>query len=309
MSTPQQPELARSGRGASDPKSAKSHADAPLEATGPEGPIPADNAPGHHPAVEQDKPAGPPPRPRTAASKEAVRAGARAADAEERSERSSRPPLAKRTTSKRSKAAPARTRPVPVTGGPAAELSGQAAPGNGSARSIASTVAVAGGPAADLSAELADTSPTGRDAVVSQLRPRRERRPTQTLRFPFAFERRVLPLSMLAGVVPLTSGVELDADTLRIRFGLWKLTTPLDNVAGVSVTGPYQLLRVAGPPHLSLSDSGITFATNTRRGVCVSFHEPVPAALPVPLLRHGAATVTVVEPDAFADALRRRMTM
>ena len=37
MSTPQQPDLARSGRGATDPRSAKAHTDAPPAETGPEG--------------------------------------------------------------------------------------------------------------------------------------------------------------------------------------------------------------------------------------------------------------------------------
>jgi hypothetical protein len=303
MSTPQQPDLTRSGRGASDPESAKSHADTPPEAKGPEGPIPADNAPGHHPVVEQDKPTGPPPRPKTSASKDAVRAGARASETTDGP--ATKPPLAKRKPSKRTKATSTRPRTVSVSGGPAAELSGRAAPGE-RPDAIDATAQVTGGPASELAGLV---NAARQEAVVSQLRPRHERRPTQTLRFPFAFERRVLPFSLFAGVLPLTSGVELDADSLRIRFGVWSLTTPLDNVADVSLTGPYQLLRVAGPPHLSLRDTGITFATNTRRGVCVAFHEPVPAALPVPLLRHKAATITVVEPEAFADALRRRMTM
>jgi hypothetical protein len=57
MSTPQQPELRRSGRGQTDPASAK--ADATTEAPSDEGPtgsIPEANRPGHHPEHEQDRP-------------------------------------------------------------------------------------------------------------------------------------------------------------------------------------------------------------------------------------------------------------
>ena len=59
MSTPQQPELRRSGRGATDPASTKAAVDAGDGGAdlGASGPIPEDNRPGHHPEVEQDKPA------------------------------------------------------------------------------------------------------------------------------------------------------------------------------------------------------------------------------------------------------------
>ena len=63
MAKPQQPELHRSGKGATDPASAKAAAEVGGAggATGPTGPIPEDNLPGHHPEQEQDKPEGPPP--------------------------------------------------------------------------------------------------------------------------------------------------------------------------------------------------------------------------------------------------------
>jgi hypothetical protein len=56
MSKPQQPELARSGHGATDPASVKSAPPVDARVSGDAGPIPADNVPGHHPDHEQDKP-------------------------------------------------------------------------------------------------------------------------------------------------------------------------------------------------------------------------------------------------------------
>ena len=58
MSKPQQPELHRSSKGATDPASVKSNADLAENpgASGAAGPIPEDNQPGHHPEHEQDKP-------------------------------------------------------------------------------------------------------------------------------------------------------------------------------------------------------------------------------------------------------------
>lgn len=59
MSTPQQNEVRRSTHNAADPDapaSALTAASPPTEGSGG-GPVPEDNKPGHHPEVEQDKPA------------------------------------------------------------------------------------------------------------------------------------------------------------------------------------------------------------------------------------------------------------
>lgn len=57
MTNPQQPELRRSGRGATDEDSAKSKASSNLPPDdGDVAPVPPDNQPGHHPDQEQDKP-------------------------------------------------------------------------------------------------------------------------------------------------------------------------------------------------------------------------------------------------------------
>ena len=59
MTKPQQPELRRSGKGATDQDSAKLQVDEDVSADSAPGRIPADNRPGHHPDQEQDKPAPP----------------------------------------------------------------------------------------------------------------------------------------------------------------------------------------------------------------------------------------------------------
>ena len=121
--------------------------------------------------------------------------------------------------------------------------------------------------------------------------------------FAFEFDPRVAPLSYAVGVTPWTSKVEVRDGELCVRFGIWSLTTELDNIEAAEVTGPYQWLKIAGPPRLSLSDRGITFATTTRRGVCIKFREPV--SVLVPLLKHPALTVTVDDPDALVRLLTR----
>jgi hypothetical protein len=59
MPKPQQPELRRSGYGATSDDSAKikaATAEEKAATKGTDGPIPEDNRPGHHPEHEQDKP-------------------------------------------------------------------------------------------------------------------------------------------------------------------------------------------------------------------------------------------------------------
>lgn len=126
-----------------------------------------------------------------------------------------------------------------------------------------------------------------------------------TGRHPFLFEPLLLPLAAAVGATPWTTWVEVGPDDLEVRFGPWSLRTPLGNVADAAVTGPYRFLKVAGPPHLSFRDRGVTFATNRQQGTCIRFHEPVPAIAPRGLFRHPAATVTVVDPRALAEALGR----
>lgn len=124
--------------------------------------------------------------------------------------------------------------------------------------------------------------------------------------FDFAFATAYRLPALLFGVTPATSGVEVTGEELRVRFGPWKLVTPLDNIASCEETGGFRWIRTAGPAHLSLTDHGVTFATNPDRALCVRFHEPVSAIAPWGLLRHPGATVTVARPDALREALSDR---
>lgn len=125
-----------------------------------------------------------------------------------------------------------------------------------------------------------------------------------TCRFAFRHDRRfTVPLRAL-GVGPDTAWVEVDDTTLRVRFGRLGLRTPIDNVAGVELTGPYRWYRAIGP-RLSLADGGVTFGTSTHGGVCIRFQESVPALLGR-RFRHPGATVTVDDPPELARTLEER---
>lgn len=129
--------------------------------------------------------------------------------------------------------------------------------------------------------------------------------PAPTQRFDFAFATPYrLPLALI-GVRPETAWVAVDEAELTIRFGPWRLCTGRDNVAAAATTGPYRWWRAIGP-HVSLTDTGVTFGTTTAAGVCIQFASPVPALVPGGWLRHPAATVTVTDAASLINRLRER---
>jgi hypothetical protein len=137
-----------------------------------------------------------------------------------------------------------------------------------------------------------------------------ERRPAESqsarLELTFRFDRLHRLLGLPFGVTPGRALVEIDRGqgTFVARFGPWRLETPLSNIADARVTGGYFPLKTVGPAHLSISDRGLTFATNDAEGVCIAFHEPVPGIDPRGIVRHPALTVTVDDPQRLVTLLR-----
>jgi hypothetical protein len=104
--------------------------------------------------------------------------------------------------------------------------------------------------------------------------------------FSFAFAPAYRLPALLLGITPRTAWVSVDEHELRVRYGLWSLRTPRSNIAGGQLTGDFSFLKTAGPPHLSFSDKGVSFATNGERGLCVQFHDPVAGIDPTKTIKH-----------------------
>ncbi len=127
----------------------------------------------------------------------------------------------------------------------------------------------------------------------------------QVIEFEFRFQRAFRLAALPFGVRPENSLVCVVGDELVAAFGPWRVRTPLSNVAGASATGDYWWPKVIGPAHLSLSDGGLTFATNPDAGVCIRFHRPIPGIEPLGLLHHGSLTVTVDDVPGLVELLDR----
>lgn len=122
--------------------------------------------------------------------------------------------------------------------------------------------------------------------------------------FAFRFDPGYQRASRLFGVRPDTTSITVDEGLLLVRFGPWRVTTALDNVRHVTVTGPYARLKTMGPARLGLTDRGLTFATNGERGVCLDFVTPVTGIDPLGVVRHPNLTLTADNCDALRAALR-----
>ena len=79
--------------------------------------------------------------------------------------------------------------------------------------------------------------------------------------------------------------------------------TRTPRIPKAEITGPYSLLKTIGPARLSVSDRGLTFATNSRRGVCLRFVRPVPGIDPLGKIKHPNLTVTVWDCAGLLAAL------
>lgn len=127
--------------------------------------------------------------------------------------------------------------------------------------------------------------------------------PSPEIHFDFSFAPTFRLAALPFGIVPSRTGVTIDDERFTARFGPWTVSTPLANVLSAEVTGPYQVLKVIGGPHVSLRDRGLTFATTSTHGVCIRFVRPVTGLEPTGRISHPSLTVTVDEPAALADLL------
>ena len=118
--------------------------------------------------------------------------------------------------------------------------------------------------------------------------------------FPYRCDPRFAAIWGMAGVRPGTHGVTVDESTLRATYGLLSLQTPIGNVAGGHITEGYRWWTAIGA-RLSFVDDGLTFGTNTRRGVCVHFHDPVRRVIGP--RNHSALTVTVDDCEGLIEAI------
>jgi len=127
---------------------------------------------------------------------------------------------------------------------------------------------------------------------------------SSTQRFQFDFDPRYERAARAFGIRPENAWVEVGDGLLEARYGRWRVRTGLENVSSARITGPYRFIKTAGPPRLGVTDLGLTFASNGRRGVLICFRRRVAGIDRRGIARHGELTVTVAEPDELVGVLQ-----
>jgi hypothetical protein len=116
-------------------------------------------------------------------------------------------------------------------------------------------------------------------------------------RFPIRIGRRSRPLLRLFGVRDGNAYVDLDRE-LDARFGFFRVSTPVSNVASWRIEGPWLWITAIGV-RTSIRHRDVTFGGSHHGGVRVDFKERVQFGF----LRIPALYVTVEDLEDLAVAL------
>jgi hypothetical protein len=93
------------------------------------------------------------------------------------------------------------------------------------------------------------------------------------IRFPIRVGRRSWPVLMFFGVRPDNAWVAID-DDLDVRFGWYRIRTPMSNLASWRIEGPFLWITAIGVRR-SFRHGDVTFGGSPHGGVRIDFREPV----------------------------------
>ena len=125
----------------------------------------------------------------------------------------------------------------------------------------------------------------------------------KTQHFPYLRDTRWSALFLALGV-RAADGVTVSAKgDLIATYGRFKVKTALDNVDHTEITGPHRWYTAVGL-RLSLSDDGVTFGTNHRKGLSIAFVKKVPRV--IGFRKHSTLWVSVADPQGLAEAIAQR---
>ena len=120
------------------------------------------------------------------------------------------------------------------------------------------------------------------------------------IRFPIRIGRRSRAYLRLWTVRPDTAFVEV-GDDIDVRFGRFRIRTPLANLASWRIEGPFQWITAIGIRR-SIRHGDVSFAGSPHGGVRIDFRQPVRwGPFKVPAIYVGADDL-----DGLAAELRRR---
>ena len=93
--------------------------------------------------------------------------------------------------------------------------------------------------------------------------------------FPIRVGRKSAPVLLLFGVRNDNADVTLEGGRLVVRFGFYRLETPIANVRSWRIEGPFHWIRAIGVRR-SVRHADVSFAGSAHGGVRIDFRERVP---------------------------------
>jgi hypothetical protein len=117
--------------------------------------------------------------------------------------------------------------------------------------------------------------------------------------FPYELDQRWFVLFKVLGVGP-EDGVTLTEDELIATYGRFRVQTPRANIDDTLITGPHRWYTAVGI-RASFADDGLTFGTNHRRGLCITFAEKIRRV--IGMQDHSALWVSVADPEGLDAAI------
>ena len=118
--------------------------------------------------------------------------------------------------------------------------------------------------------------------------------------FPYRLDKRWNALFFALGVDDKDGVTITGKEELIATFGRFKVKTTLDNIDHTLVTGPHRWYTAVGL-RLSLTDDGLTFGTNHRKGLSIAFVEKIPKV--IGFRKHSTLWVSVADPEGLAAAI------
>jgi len=88
----------------------------------------------------------------------------------------------------------------------------------------------------------------------------------------------------------------------NLDYGRWSVETSISNIDHTEATGPHRWYTAVGL-RLSGADDGITFGTNHKAGLAITFARKVPSVIGA--RQHSALWVSVAEPEQLAAFIGR----
>ena len=120
--------------------------------------------------------------------------------------------------------------------------------------------------------------------------------------FPYRFDKRWSALFFALGVKD-KDGVSITGKgEFLATFGRFKVKTTLDNIDHTLITGPHRWYTAVGL-RLSLTNDGLTFGTNHRKGLSIAFVDRIPKV--IGFRKHSTLWVSVADPEGLAAAIGR----